>query len=93
MATEKELNLETVYTIVGCAKGRFKRDDGEMQEYAHIYALSPVSSFKSESYEAIGQKAEKLKCASPSVWDGIKLGTQVQVLFNGRQQVAMIMPV
>lgn len=41
-----------------------------------MYVLSPVSTFASEDYQAEGMKAEKKKCLSSEVWDGLEPGTR-----------------
>ena len=42
-----------------------------------MYVLSPVSTFASEDYQAEGMKAEKKKCLSSEVWDGLEPGNQI----------------
>ena len=78
------------YTFVGWAKGRFKRDDGEMQSYCNIYVISPVSTFESEDYKAFGLKAEKKACICPDRLDALNPGDKVQLFFDDKNRVAMV---
>ena len=58
----KEMIVDTEYAgyvFVGWAAGRFKTDRGEMMPYANMFVLTPVSSYESDDYQAMGMKAEK----------------------------------
>lgn len=81
---------ETTYKIVGWAKGQFDNDQGGKTQYAHIFVTYPVSDYISDDYEAMGMKAEKMKCTSPDVWADVNIGDQVQLFFDSKQRVAMI---
>ena len=78
------------YVFVGWAKGRFKRDDGEMQVYCNMYVISPVSTYTSDDYLASGFKAEKKKCLSPDVLDGLNPGDKVRLFFDDKERVSMV---
>lgn len=82
--------MDNTFIFVGWARGQFDLDDGSKQAYYNMYVISPVSTFSSEDYEASGYKAEKLKCVSPAVWDGLTPGDHVQLFFDSRKRVAMV---
>ena len=46
-----------------------------------------VSDYSSEDYEASGYKAEKKKCISPEVWQGLNPGDQVRLFFDDKSRV------
>lgn len=81
------------YVFVGWAAGRFDADlqDGstEKKDYFNMYVISPVSSFKSEDYQAFGMKAEKKKCVSPDVWKDLTPGDRVKLFFDDKKRVVM----
>ena len=77
------------YVFVGCAEGQFKTEDGRMMPYANMFVLSPVSTYESEDYKASGMKAEKKKCLSPQVWEGLEIGNRVKLFFDDKQRVVM----
>lgn len=81
------------YKIVGWAKGRFEKDNGGTQEYSHLFVTYPVSDYTSDDYEAMGMKAEKLKCASADVFSQVNIGDQVELYFDDKKRVNLIMPV
>ena len=65
----KEMIVDTEYAgyvFVGWAAGRFKTERGEMMPYANMFVLSPVSSYESDDYQAMGMKAEKPALTGPS---------------------------
>ncbi len=78
------------YVFLGCAQGRFETSSGEKRPYYNIYVLSPVSTYESEDYKAAGFKAEKKKCLSASVWEGLNPGDQVVLLFDDKARVVSI---
>lgn len=79
------------YIYMGEAHGRFENDDGEMQAYHHLYVISPVSSFKSENYEATGYKAEKKSCVSADVLSaGFQPGDKIKLFFDDRKRVQLV---
>ena len=79
----------TGYVYVGHAQGRFEVEGGDKRPYYNMYVLSPVSSYKSEDYDAVGFKAEKLTCLSPSVWEKLTIGEQVNLFFDDKHRVQM----
>lgn len=79
----------TGYTFVGWAAGMFEAQDGSKHPYANMYVLTPVSDYSSEDYTAWGLKAEKKKCLSPAVWEGLTPGDRVKLFFDDRQRVVM----
>ena len=85
------------WIVVGWAEGTMaveredenKRKYTEMQSYYHLFVLSPVSSYKSDSYRATGLKAAKLSCASNAVWKDLKPMEVVNLYFNDRKKVSL----
>lgn len=78
------------YVFLGWAAGLFEaktRRGSEMRPYYNMYVLSPVSDFVSDEYEASGYKAEKKKCVSSDVWQGLKPGDKVKLFFDDKQKV------
>ena len=88
-----EINVNyTGYVFVGCAEGRFDAttDNGtEKRSYYNIFVLSPVSDYASDDYKASGFKAQKLKCAAPTVWDGLTPGDRVKLFFDDKGRVVL----
>lgn len=78
------------YIYVGHAYGQFENDKGEKQPYANMYVISPVSDYVSDDYQAFGYKAEKLKCVSPEVWNGLTPGEKVQLFFDAKKRVSLV---
>lgn len=78
------------YVYVGHAVGQFKNDRNEMQPYCNMYVISPVSSFTSEDYAAVGFKAEKKKCVSPDVFANLTIGDKVKLFFDDKQRIIMV---
>lgn len=85
----------TGYVYVGHVQGQFEVEGGEKRPYFNIYVISPVSSYKSEDYDGYGFKAEKIKCISASVWANLAIGEQVNLFFDDKHRVQMVvsMPV
>lgn len=57
---------------------------------ANMFVRSPVSSYESDDYQAMGIKAEKKKCLSPEVWADLELGDRVKLFFDGKNRVVMV---
>ena len=70
---------ENEYLVVGWAQGLMDTEEEDangkkvnvQRPYYQLFVLSPVSSYKSDTYTACGLKAQKLKCASDAVWKNI----------------------
>jgi len=77
------------YVYVGHAVGNVLKDDGEKQPYYNMYVISPVSSYTSVDYAAVGMKAEKKKCVTPDVFTGLTPGDKVKLFFDDKQRVIM----
>ena len=77
------------YVFLGWATGNFETRDGRKQPYYNMYVLSPVSGYISEDYQAEGMKAEKKKCLSAEVWNGLEPGNRVKLLFDDKGRVVM----
>ena len=77
------------YVFLGWAAGQFVRNDGTKQPYYNMFVISPVSTYVSDDYEASGFKAEKKKCISSDVWEGLNPGDKVRLFFDDKQRVTM----
>ena len=75
------------YVFLGWATGQFEGKDGKKQPYHNMFVFSPVSTYVSDDYEASGFKAEKKKCLSPEVWDGLSPGDKVRLFFDDKGRV------
>ncbi len=87
---EKEIIIDTSfggYTFVGAQYGRFT-PQGETQErdYYNMFVLSPFAS--GGNNHTVGLRAEKLRCMSNDVWNGLKPGDKLLINFDrfGRVQ-------
>jgi len=86
----KNLELDTEYqgyVFLGWASGRFEPTPGEKRAYYNMFVFSPVSTYESEDYKASGFKAEKKKCISPDVWNGLKPGDKVKLFFDDKGRI------
>ena len=78
------------YTFVGCAQGNMLDEKtGQKNPYFQIFAVTPVSTFKSEDYSAFGFKAEKFRCVGPNICDGLEPGDRVKLFFDDKKRVIM----
>ena len=87
---EKEVQVSTAYSgyvFLGWAQGRFEPEQGRKMPYYNMFVLSPVSSFQSEDYKAYGLKAEKKKCLSEKVWEGLEPGDKVRLFFDDKGRI------
>lgn len=75
------------YVFLGCAQGRFETENGQKREYFNMFVLSPVSTYSSEDYRAFGFKAEKKKCLTAGVWQGLNPGDKVKLFFDDKGRV------
>lgn len=88
---------EKIYIYVGCAEGRYeaeiKDEKGNaikvMKDYANIYVVYPVSDYRSDDYQAVGFKAEKMKCLSPDVWKDLTPGEKCKLYFDEKKTVLL----
>ena len=87
---EKEFQVSTAYSgyvFLGWAQGRFEPEQGRKMPYYNMFVLSPVSSFQSEDYKAYGLKAEKKKCLSEKVWEGLEPGDKGRLFFDDKGRI------
>ena len=87
---EKKFQVSTAYSgyvFLGWAQGRFEPEQGRKMPYYNMFVLSPVSSFQSEDYKAYGLKAEKKKCLSEKVWEGLEPGDKVRLFFDDKGRI------
>ena len=87
---EKKFQVSTAYSgyvFLGWAQGRFEPEQGRKMTYYNMFVLSPVSSFQSEDYKAYGLKAEKKKCLSEKVWEGLEPGDKVRLFFDDKGRI------
>ena len=78
------------YVFLGWAAGQFEARDGKKQSYYNMYVFSPVSTYESDDYKASGFKAEKKKCLTSDVWDGLVPGDKVRLFFDDKQRVVSV---
>ena len=86
------------WVVTGWAEGQMEveREDSigkkytEMQPYYQLFVLSPVSSFKSDNYNANGLKAEKLRCVSNAIWKDLTPMEVVNLYFNEKKRVSLV---
>jgi len=79
-------------TFVGYGYGRFKNDQGMMQDYCNVFVLEEFSGSESEDYHFGGQKAVKYGCTSPDLWKGIEFGTRVKCFFDSKKKISYMVP-
>jgi hypothetical protein len=79
--------------FVGFNHGRFRKDDGTMQDYCNVFVLEPFAGSENNDYHFGGQKAAKYGCVSPDLFKDIKPGTRVQCYFDSKKKVSYIVPV
>lgn len=87
---KKEIKIDPAYqgyVFLGWASGIFEPKPGEKRAYHNMYVFSLVSTFESEVYKASGFKAEKKKCVSPKVWEGLDPGDKVRLFFDDKGRV------
>ena len=87
---EQEFTVSTSYpgyVFLGWAKGLFETKDGRKVPYYNMFVFSPVSSYASEDYQAFGLKAEKKKCISEKVWEGLEPGERVKLFFDDKGRI------
>lgn len=85
------------WNVVGWAEGKMETDREDdkgqkvvvMQPYYQLFVLSPVSSYKSDNYNANGLKAEKLRCVSNAVWKDIRPFEVVKLYFDEKKRVSL----
>ena len=88
---------ENEYLVVGWAQGLMDTEEEDangkkvnvQRPYYQLFVLSPVSSYKSDTYTACGLKAQKLKCASVAVWKNINPMEVCNLFFDEKKRVAM----
>ena len=80
------------YVFLGGARGTFEARDGRRVPFFNMFVLSPTSTYTSEDYRAFGFKAEKKKCLSGDIMEGLNPGDQVKLFFDdkGRVQAAAL---
>ena len=88
---------ENEYLVVGWAQGLMDTEEEDangkkvnvQRPYYQLFVLSPVSSYKSDTYTACGLKAQKLRCASDAVWKNINPMEVCNLFFDEKKRVAM----
>lgn len=78
------------YTYVGHAVGNFETDNGELQPFYNMFVVAPCSTYTSDNYSAFGYKAEKKKCISADIFDGLVPGDKVKLFFDDKKRVVMV---
>ena len=86
---------EREWVVTGWAEGQMETDRTDdkgnpvMQPYYQLFVLSPVSSYKSDNYNANGLKAEKLRCVSNAVWKDLTPLEVVNLYFDEKKRVSL----
>lgn len=86
---------EREWVVTGWAEGQMETDRTDdngnpvMQPYYQLFVLSPVSSYKSDNYNANGLKAEKLRCVSNAVWKDLTPLEVVNLYFDEKRRVSL----
>ena len=88
---------ENEWVVTGWAEGLMeaerKDEKGnktiEMVPYYQLFVLVPVSSYKSDNYNATGVKAAKLRCVSNAVWKDLTPMEVVNLFFDEKKRVAL----
>lgn len=75
------------YVFLGCASGTFEPEKGRKVPYHNMFVFSPVSTYESDDYKASGFKAEKKKCLTPDVWNGLTPGDKVRLFFDDKGRI------
>ena len=85
------------WVVTGWAEGQMETERTDekgnkaivMQPYYQLFVLSPVSSYKSDNYNANGLKAEKLRCVSNAVWKDLTPLEVVNLYFDEKKRVSL----
>lgn len=88
---------ENEWVVTGWAEGLMeaerKDEKGnktiQMVPYYQLFVLVPVSSYKSDNYNANGLKAEKLRCVSNAVWKDLTPLEVVNLYFDEKKRVSL----
>ena len=75
------------YVFLGGAQGTFEAQDRRRVPFFNMFVLSPASTYTSEDYRAFGLKAEKKKCLSGDVMEGLNPGDKVKLFFDDKGRV------
>lgn len=79
--------------FVGYGFGRFKNDQGAMQDYCNVFMLEDFNGTEGADYHFGGKKAVKYRCMSPDVFQNIAFGATVQCYFNSKNTISYMVPV
>lgn len=72
--------------VLGYKIGDFMADNGNNYHYINLFTAAPADG-------VVGLVAEKHKVDSDAVLDGLVLGSIVELYFNDKGKVVLIMPV
>lgn len=77
------------YVFMGWASGQMEPRNGGTEKipFHNMFVISPVSTFRSDDYQAEGFKAEKKKCINPTIWNGLQPGDRVKLFFDDKGRV------
>ena len=79
--------------FVGYGYGRFKNEDGNMQDYCNAFMLEDFAGTENDDYRFGGQKAVKYRCVSSEVFKDIPFGSRVQCYFDSRKRISFMVAV
>ena len=74
--------------FVGYGYGKFKNDQGNIQDYCNVFVLEEFSGSENDEYHYGGQKAVKYRCVDPGVFEGIAFGSKVECYFDSKKRIA-----
>lgn len=79
--------------FVGWQYGQFETDAGKMQPYCNAFFVADFAGEENADYHFGGQKAIKKKCVKSDIWQSVKPGTRVAVMFDSYGRVSRMEPV
>ena len=82
---------ERIYQFCGYDYGTFTTREGDERKYCSIFCLSKMEPRQGSCCG--GYRAEKFRCASPDVFEGIEPQDSVMLAFNRYGSVIAIQPV
>lgn len=82
--------MDEAKIFVGYGYGRFKNEEGKMQDYCNVFVLEEFSGDENNDYHYFGQKAVKYRCVSPDVFRDVPIGGKVECYFDSRKRISFM---
>lgn len=82
--------MDEVKVFVGYGYGRFKNEEGKMQDYCNVFVLEEFSGDENSDYHYGGQKAVKYRCVSSNVFSDLPIGAKVECYFDSRKRISFM---